>query len=393
MKADLKIFNARAVLENEILDGASVVIGGGKILGVERGNPEITGCDAIDARGAHVSAGFVDLHTHGAGGADFMDCTAGACETISRAHAEHGTTLIFPTTLASDNAELFRFFEVYSKVKDSVSGARFGGIHLEGPYFAPKFMGAQDPKYLRDPDPAEYMEILDGGFDIKRWSIAPELNGALRLGEECAKRGILPSIAHTDCLYDGALEAFRRGFTLITHFYSCMNSMTRRDAFKYAGCIEAGLLEENFDVEIIADGLHVPQPFLKLVLKNKSPDHVALITDSMRAAGTSAKKSVLGSLSKGREVLVEDGVAKLPDRTAFAGSVATGDRLVRTMVELAGCGVCEAVKMASQTPARIMGLQNSKGKLAAGYDADIAVFGEGVDIQYTIIGGKIAYKK
>ncbi|MBQ6533857.1 MAG: amidohydrolase family protein, partial [Opitutales bacterium] len=173
----------------------------------------------------------------------------------------------------------------------------------------------------------------------------------------------------------------------------CMNSMTRRDAFKYAGCIEAGLLEENFDVEIIADGLHVPQPFLKLVLKNKSPDHVALITDSMRAAGTSAKKSVLGSLSKGREVLVEDGVAKLPDRTAFAGSVATGDRLVRTMVELAGCGVCEAVKMASQTPARIMGLQNSKGKLAAGYDADIAVFGEGVDIQYTIIGGKIAYKK
>ena len=168
--------------------------------------------------------------------------------------------------------------------------------------------------------------------------------------------------------------------------------MTRRNAFKYAGCIEAGLLIEDMDIEIIADGLHVPEPFLKLVLKNKSPDHIALITDSMRAAGTSDKKSILGSLKKGQEVIIEDNVAKLCDRTAFAGSIATGDRLIRTMINIAGCSLPDAIKMATQTPARIMGA-STKGKLAKGFDADIIIFDKDINIQKTIIDGKTVYAK
>lgn len=388
----LKIYNAKAVLENSILENASIIIEDGKIIGVEQGNPDIADCEKIDANGNFVSAGFIDIHTHGAGGSDFMDCTIDACKAISKAHAEHGTTLLYPTTLASDNAELMTFLEVYNTAKPIVEGARFGGIHLEGPYFSYKFRGAQDPKHLRNPSPEEYMEILDGGFDIKRWSIAPELEGASELAKKCVERGILPSIAHTDSIYEEVVDAHKNGYTLITHFYSCMNTMTRRNAFKYAGCIEAGLLIEDMDIEIIADGLHVPEPFLKLVLKNKSPDHIALITDSMRAAGTSDKKSILGSLKKGQEVIIEDNVAKLCDRTAFAGSIATGDRLIRTMINIAGCPLPDAIKMATQTPARIMGA-STKGKLAKGFDADIIIFDKDINIQKTIIDGKTVYAK
>ncbi len=143
------------------------------------------------------------------------------------------------------------------------------------------------------------------------------------------------------------------------------------------------------DIEIIADGIHVPEPFLKLVLKNKSPDHIALVTDSMRAAGTNDKQSILGSLKNGQPVLVEDGVAKLADRSAFAGSVATADRLVRTMVKIAGCDLPNAVKMASTTPSRIMGVGDRKGKIAKGFDADIVIFDKNINIEKTIIEGRI----
>ena len=209
------------------------------------------------------------------------------------------------------------------------------------------------------------------------------------MGFDINSAKIFPSIAHTDAIYEEAAEAYKNGFTLITHFYSCMNTMTRRNAFKFAGTIEAGYLLENMDIEIIADGIHVPEPFLKLVLKNKSPDHIALVTDSMRAAGTDDKQSILGSLINGQPVLVEDGVAKLADRSAFAGSVATADRLVRTMVKIAGCDLPNAVKMASTTPARIMGVGDRKGKIAKGFDADIVIFDKDINIEKTIIERRI----
>ncbi len=386
-----KIINANIVLADSILHGATLVIKDERILDFAQGEISTAYDKLIDAQDNYLSAGFIDLHTHGAGGADFMDCSESACHTISETHAKFGTTLLYPTTLASNNEELFEFFKVYENSKNSLKGARFGGLHLEGPYFAYEFRGAQDPKYLRSPTRAEYMQILDNCADIKRWSLAPELEGADEMACELVKRGIIPSIAHTSAIYEEIVEAHKIGYNLITHFYSCMNSMTRRNAFKYAGCIEAGYLIDDMNIEVIADGLHVPEPFLKLIMRNKSPDHIALVTDSMRAAGTNSKISVLGSLKNGQEVVVEDGVAKLKDKSAFAGSVATANRLVRTMRDLAKCELHEAVKMMTLTPARIMGIDSRKGEIAIGHDADLIIFDNDINVKTSIIDGKVIF--
>lgn len=172
-----------------------------------------------------------------------------------------------------------------------------------------------------------------------------------------------------------------------------MAGVTRKNALRYAGTIEAAYLIDEMDVEIIADGIHLPAPLLKLIVKIKGTDHIALITDSMRAAGMPPGESILGSLRDGLKVIVEDGVAKLPDRTSFAGSVATTDRLVRNMVNMAGVPLTDAVRMITGTPARILGIENRKGLLIPGKDADIVIFDDDIQIQTTIVNGKIIYRK
>jgi N-acetylglucosamine-6-phosphate deacetylase len=204
--------------------------------------------------------------------------------------------------------------------------------------------------------------------------------------------GILPAIAHTDAVYEDVIEAFNSGYTLATHFYSAMSGVTRRNAFRYAGVIESAYLIDNMDVEIIADGVHLPAPLLKLICKIKGTQHTALITDAMRGAGMAPGESILGSLKDGIKVIIEDGVAKMPDRTAFAGSVATFDRLVRNMVKLAEVPLIEAVRMASETPARIMNIKDKKGSLEKGKDADIVIFNNDIQVDTTIVNGKIVYK-
>ena len=170
-----------------------------------------------------------------------------------------------------------------------------------------------------------------------------------------------------------------------------MTGVTRRNAFRYAGVIESAYLIDEMDVEIIADGVHLPPPLLKLVFKIKGPDKIALITDAMRAAGMPEGESILGSLHNGLKVIVEDGVAKLPDRSSFAGSVATTNRLLKTMVQMAGVPLSDAVKMLTTTPARILNVSGTKGELAAGKDADIVIFDDDFTIQKTIIKGKVVY--
>lgn len=384
----IRIFNGEIITPERNLGTGTVIISDGKIIGVEQGNCEVPDSISYDAQGGFIAPGFIDLHTHGAGGSDFMDCTEQDCLTIAREHLRHGTTLLYPTTLASDNQELLRFLDVYDRIKEQRAGAVFGGLHLEGPYFAYAFRGAQDARYLRNPAPEEYMEILDRSQDIVRWSIAPELPGALEFGDLLLKRGILPSIAHTDAIYEDIVEAVRHGFTHITHFYSCMNGITRRNAFRYAGCIEAGYLLDEITIELIADGIHVPAPLMKLAVKNKGVEKIALVTDSMRGAGMPEGKSILGSRDKGQEVIIENGVAKMPDRQAFAGSVATADRLVRNMYQLGERSIEEAVRMMSLTPATMMGIANRKGKIAKGYDADIVVFDGDIQIQQVFINGQ-----
>ncbi len=388
----IKIINGKIVTGGECFAGI-VVLKDGVIDYVGTEDVQVSeDAKIIDAQGCYVTPGFIDMHTHGAGGADFMDGTVEAYLTAARMHAIHGTTLLYPTTLTSTNEALYGSFDTYLKAEEmNTEGAKFGGMHLEGPYFSPVFAGAQDPRYLRNPRPEEYMEILDRCPKLARWSFAPELEGSEEFAAELKKRGIVASIGHTNALFSECDAAYKAGASLMTHFYSCMSTVSRRNAFRYAGTIEYGYIQDGMNVEIIADSIHVPQDLLHLLLKIKGVERIALVTDSMRGAGMPEGPSILGGLDSGQEVIVEDGVAKLLDRSAFAGSVATADRLVRTMVQVAGCSMPDAVRMITENPARIMGISDRKGALKAGMDADVVIFDENVNIKNTIIEGKIVY--
>jgi N-acetylglucosamine-6-phosphate deacetylase len=388
MERKIKITNGKVILTDRIIPHGTVLVENGIILGVEEGNVEFPNALEIDAKGNYISPGFIDIHVHGGGGHDFMDGTEEAFLKVAEIHAQHGTTSIMPTTLTAEKADILHTLDIYEQANlNNKKGASFIGLHLEGPYFSMEQRGAQDPKYIRDPEPAEYMEILSHSTSIKRWSAAPERKGAIEFGKILCERGILPSMAHTDANYEEAKNAFDNGYTLLTHFYSAMSGVTRKNAYRYAGVIEAGYLHDALDVEIIADGIHLPAPLLKLIYKIKGADHTALITDAMRGAGMPEGESILGNINNGIKVILEGGVAKMPDRSSFAGSVALADRLVRTMINMGEVPLVDAVKMITSTPARIMKLSDKIGRLKKGMDADILVFNQDIEMQSIFIKG------
>lgn len=390
----IKICNGQIITPYRIIPQGTIIVKDGIITSVSEGNPDVQGAVEIDAQGKYIAPGFIDIHLHGGGGHDFMDGSENAFIKAAEKHAEHGTTAMFPTTVAGDMDELREILSLYEKAsKNNTNGAQFLGMHLEGPYFAKSQAGAQNPIYIKNPDPKEYMDIIEKFPFIKRWSSAPELDGSIAFGKYLVSKGILPAMAHTDAIYEEALEAFENGYSLVTHLYSGMSGVMRRNAYRYAGVIEAAYIIDEMNVEVIADGCHLPAPLLKLIYKIKGPGRIALITDGMRGAGMPDGESIIGSLKRGMKVIIEDGVAKLLDRTAFAGSVATTDRLVRNMINLAGAPLIEAVRMATSTPASIMGVNDKKGSLIIGKDADIVIFDDKITIYTTIVNGKVVYSK
>ncbi len=390
----LKIINCNIITPERIIRDGMILIEGSKIAEVGEKRIAVEDAIEIDAMGSYVAPGFIDIHVHGGGDHDFMDATEAAFLGIAELHARHGTTSMLPTTLSSTKEAILKTLAVYEVAhKKNQRGSQFLGMHLEGPYFAMNQRGAQDPRFIRNPDPAEYEEILSHSSVVKRWSAAPELNGAIEFGRYLRSKNILPALAHTDAIYEDVIVAFENGYTLATHLYSAMSGVTRKNAFRYAGVIESAFLLDGMDVEIIADGIHLPPPLLKLVYKIKGANRTALITDAMRAAGMPPGESTLGSLDNGLKVIIEDGVAKLPDRSSFAGSVATADRLVRTMITLGEVPLTDTVKMMTSTPARILGVSDVKGSLSPGKDADIVMFDAFINIQMTIIQGKIIFRK
>jgi N-acetylglucosamine-6-phosphate deacetylase len=390
----IKIYNGRIITPYRVLPHGTIVIEGGKIIDVSEGNIEIAGAIEIDAKGLNVSPGFIDLHCHGGGGHSFLDGSVNAYLKAAEMHARHGTTSMYPTATSGEKEELFKNFEIYEQAnKQNTRGAQFLGMFLEGPYYSMEQRGAQDPRYIRNPNPEEYKEILARTSIIKRWDSAPEKEGALEFARYLRSKGVMASMGHTNAVYEDVLVAFENGYTLATHLYSGMAGVTRRNSFRFAGGVESAFLIDEMNVEVIADGKHLPAPLLKLIYKQKGADHIALVTDSMRAAGMPDGDSILGSLENGIKVIVEDGVAKLPDRTSFAGSVATTDRLVRTMVTLADVPLKDAVRMATITPANIMGVADRKGSLVPGKDADILIFDDNIQIEKTIIKGNVVYSK
>ena len=394
-KDDYYLIGGTIITPHRVLPGSGLLIEGSKIKSLfpmDSFQPHI-GARILDVEGAYIAPGFIDMHLHGGGGADVMDGTPEAFAAIAEAHAKGGTTSIVPTTLTSPMEDLKRAmfaFEKASKMK--TSGSRLLGMHLEGPYFAPSQRGAQDIRFIKNPIREEYLGILDSFSSILRVSAAPELPGGLELGRELRRRGILASIGHTDASYDEVLLAIEAGYSHVTHLYSGMSGVHRVRAYRIAGAIESGLLLDDLTVEIIADGKHLPASLLKLIYKCKGADKIALCTDSIRAAGMSEGEFVLGNPEDGQSIVVEEGVAWLPDRTAFAGSVATMSLLVENMVNLARVSLQDAVKMATSTPATILKIDDAKGSIDKGKDADIVVFDENINVRMTIVEGEVVYR-
>ena len=380
--------NGKIILPERILEGYDVVIENGIISEIT--NRKEKNEKIVDLQNKYLAPGFIDLHTHGAGGYDFMDGTEAAIKGACLTHLSHGTTSIVPTTLTCLNSELFDFFKVYRKVKKEwQEGPNLIGIHLEGPFFNSAQAGAQDPKFLQLPTEENYMPILDaGGRDIVRVSAAVELEGALELGKELKRRGIIAAIGHSDATYAEVEKAVQAGYTFVTHLYSGMSALHRVGPYRVLGVVESAYIFDELKVEIIADGKHLPPELLKLIVKDKRIDNICLITDSMRGAGMAeGERPKLGSLTNGQETIIQDGVAMMPDFKAFAGSVCTTDRCVRTMYKLAGLPLYDAVRMITLNPAKILGIDDRKGSIEKGKDADLVIFDDDINVSDVYVGG------
>lgn len=387
------IQNARVICSGQAVPTLqNVLVENGKIIEISQNRSLFAAFDGIviDAKGLYLSAGFIDTHTHGAGNHDFMDGSPEAVAEACRTHLRYGTTSILPTTLSSRMDELYDNLgniEQAAKIRDRMPNIL--GIHLEGPYFSPAQSGAQDPRYLKPPDPAEYLRILDEHPSIVKWTVAPELPGALEMGRALRERGVVASIGHTDADDETVVQAIQNGYRMVTHLFNAMSRLTRKNALMTLGVAESGLLHRELTVEVIADGKHLPPALLRLIYQAKGPDRICLVTDSMRAAGVQTTESIIGSLANGQRVEVEDGVAYMPGRKSFGGSVCTADRLVRTMVQQAGVPLSEAVEMLTLTPARTLGIDRRKGSVENGKDADLILFDEGINIQMVMVMGNI----
>lgn len=369
------IRNVRLILPEGIRTG-SLLMEDGRIAALD---PEAAedAC-VVDGKGCYLAPGLIELHTHGAGGSDFMDGTLRDILAASRMHLRHGVTTLMPTTLASSMEELFATVELFRQAQNVTEGMPYlHGLHLEGPYFSMAQRGAQDPAYIKNPDPAEYMRVLERAQGaITRWSVAPELPGAMEMGDVLVRHGVLPSIAHSDAQLDQVKEAMRHGYTHVTHLYSGMSTITRERGFRKLGVLESAYVLDELTVEVIADGCHLPPELLRLVWQVKGRENTCLVTDSMRCAGETVAESIVGSRKNGQRVIIEDGVAKLPDRSAFASSIASADDLLRVMWQKAGIPLEDCVYMMTAAPARIMKLDDRKGALQPGYDADVVLMDE-----------------
>ena len=381
------VYNGKIILKDHITEEGYVEINNGIIENIGKSKPEkyiIDRADEkIDAKGMYISPGFIDIHTHGGGGYEF-----GMSDELSyiipcETHAKHGTTSLYPT-ISSYTFDIMKNAIIsYNKAKSiTYKGATMRGLHFEGPYFAASQKGAQLEKYLRNPIESEYMEILDMSDDIKRWSGACELEGMENFAKVLKSRNILAAIGHSNATYDEVVKALKWGFSLVTHLYSGCSTIKREKGYRIPGVVEAAYLLDELDVEIICDGHHLPDSLIQFVYKFKGPEKTAVITDSLSFAGINAPN---GTLLR-EDIFVEDGVAKLIDRSAFGGSIATYDMLIRTLMK-ARIPFLDIIKMSTITPARIMGIDKETGSLEKNKEADLIIFDEQINMHAVLVKG------
>lgn len=380
------IKNGNAIICGKVAK-RDILIVGSKISDVDFSGEVPKDAEVIDGTDKYVSPGFVDIHLHGGGGYDFMDATKEAFKKISDIHLMNGTTTMLPTTVTAPISDIIKVIKTYKECIDDCPN--FYGIHLEGPYISKQQKGAHKAELIHNPCKEETeLLIKEGKSVIKRITAAPELCGMDRFVRAMKDYGVLFSIGHSDATSDIALGAMEKGFSHVTHLYSATPTIRKINEVIKAGVMEAAYLNEDVSVELIGDSKHVAVDALKLAVKVKGIDKVALVTDALRCAGECVKESYLGEKIPKNRIIIEDGVAKLPDRSSFAGSIATSSMLLEKGVNHYGLSVEDVVTMLTKTPARIIGAKN-KGELAAGFDADIVIFDKNYAVKEVILAGKL----
>lgn len=372
-----QIINGRILTPKGWLEGGSVIIEDNKIKAVSNIDLHIVDAEIIDAKGCYVVPGGIDLHTHGGGGRDFIEGSEDAFRAAVNAHMKHGTTTIYPTLSSSTIPSIEAACQVCQKLMAEENSPVLG-LHIEGSYINPKQAGAQNPVLIKAPLPDEYETLLNKYSCIKRWDVAPELQGSVEFITECRKHGVLTALTCTRATYEDVVAAHDAGLSHAAHFYNAMPVVYKEHEFKVPGTVESVYALQDMTVEVIADGIHVPPVMLNVVYQIKGVEKTALITDSLAYAASE------GNVSSEPSVILEDGVCKLADHSALAGSIATMDVLIRTCIHRAEIPMIDVFRMVSETPAKIMGIFDRKGSIEEGKDADIMMFDDDIDLTYVM---------
>ncbi|WP_308263920.1 N-acetylglucosamine-6-phosphate deacetylase [Prevotella sp.] len=377
-----QIVNGRILTPKGWLEGGSVIIEDNKIKAVSNIDLHIVDAEIIDAKGCYVVPGGIDLHTHGGGGRDFIEGSEDAFRAAVNAHMKHGTTTIYPTLSSSTIPSIEAACQVCQKLMAEENSPVLG-LHIEGSYINPKQAGAQNPVLIKAPLPDEYETLLNKYSCIKRWDVAPELQGSVEFITECRKHGVLTALTCTRATYEDVVAAHDAGLSHAAHFYNAMPVVYKEHEFKVPGTVESVYALQDMTVEVIADGIHVPPVMLNVVYQIKGVEKTALITDSLAYAASE------GNVSSEPSVILEDGVCKLADHSALAGSIATMDVLIRTCIHRAEIPMVDVFRMVSETPAKIMGIFDRKGSIEEGKDADIMMFDDDIDLTYVMQMGNV----
>jgi N-acetylglucosamine-6-phosphate deacetylase len=385
--------NARLIFPDEVRDGLELVVHEGKIAAI-RDRTQARGEEVVDLAGNYLAPGFIDLHVHGALGRDTMEGPTEAFRSICDFHASGGTTSLL---LATATAPLERIVDVLNAVRDSTQRrARrsrptsvIAGVHVEGPFISKAKRGAQREEFIQGPSPARVQQLLEYADVIKRITIAPELPGALEAIKNFHAHGISVSGGHSDAWDEDARAAFDHGMRSVTHTFNCMSSARRRGVYRIGGLLEFALSEPQISCELIADGHHVLPTLMKMLYRAKGAGGICLVTDATAGAGLpdGSHFSLFGN-----DCIVESGVCLLADGSALAGSVSQMIDLIRTMVNKLNLPLHEAVGMATQNPARAIGLE-TKGRLAVGSDADFVILSPELDVLRTFIGSEEIFSR
>ncbi|WP_058302109.1 N-acetylglucosamine-6-phosphate deacetylase [Gorillibacterium timonense] len=381
---EFRIVHARIVTPNGIVEDGSLLVRDGRIAEITSGTPSggQDGIPSIDAAGAWLLPGFVDVHVHGGGGSDFMDATKEAFDTITALHGRNGTTSMLATTVTGSKESQDRVLAAVKEYREQpMPYAQLVGVHLEGPFINKKMKGAQNPDYIVPPQ-KEWLEDWLGSYpgEVKIQTLAPESEGALPYIGQLVTGGVVAAAGHTDATYDQVEAAADAGLTHAVHCYNAMRGLHHREP----GTLGAVLTDDRIIAEVIADGHHVHAAGVKLLFRQKGADKVILVTDAISAAGLDDGDYALGGLP----VLVEGGVARLKENGALAGSTLTMIGAFRFAVTQAGASIEEASRMASGNPSRQIGIDAETGTLEPGKQADLLLLSADLTLEQVWVKGR-----